>query len=114
MANALTFNRRQTLAMSVSWLAAGGVLAGCSPQAPTFKSTDITGAAFAQDLKLTDHTGQVRTMAEGITPTSYTMDHSAGKYVFDTNGAVRLFSSYGTEPAVIAEDILSLLKSMEG
>ena len=64
MANALTFNRRQTLAMSVSWLAAGGVLAGCSPQAPTFKSTDITGAAFAQDLKLTDHTGQVRTMAD--------------------------------------------------
>jgi protein SCO1/2 len=41
------------------------------------------------------------------------MDHSAGKYVFDTNGAVRLFSSYGTEPAVIAEDILALLKSMD-
>ncbi|MDI3512466.1 MAG: hypothetical protein PWQ61_3233 [Betaproteobacteria bacterium] len=205
MANALTFNRRQALAMSVSWLAAGGLLAGCSPQAPNFKSTDITGAAFGQDLKLTDHTGQVRTMAdfrgnavvvffgfthcpdvcptsmitlaevkrlmgdkgkqlqvlfitvdperdtlpllkaymtnfdpsflalrpepaelkavadsfkiyyrkaEGTTPTSYTMDHSAGKYVFDTNGAVRLFSSYGTEPAVIAEDILTLLKSM--
>ena len=51
--------------------------------------------------------------AEGSTPTSYTMDHSAGKYVFDTNGAVRLFSSYGTEPAVIAEDILALLKSMD-
>jgi len=42
------------------------------------------------------------------------MDHSAGKYVFDTNSAIRLFSSYGTEPAVIAEDILSLLNSMEG
>ncbi|MES2839470.1 MAG: SCO family protein [Pseudomonadota bacterium] len=51
--------------------------------------------------------------AEGTTPTSYTMDHSAGKYVFDTNGAVRLFMSYGTEPAVIAEDISTLLKSME-
>ena len=51
---------------------------------------------------------------EGATPTSYTMDHSAGKYVFDTAGAVRLFSSYGTEPSVIAEDILKLLKSMKG
>jgi protein SCO1 len=206
LANALPVNRRQALVISVSWLAAGGLLSGCSPQAPTFKSTDITGAAFAQGLKLTDHTGQVRTMAdfrgkavvvffgftqcpdvcptsmatlaevkrlmgdrgnqlqvlfitvdpgrdtlpllkeymtnfdpsflalrpepaelkavadsfkiyyrkvEGTTPTSYTMDHSAGKYVFDTNGAVRLFSSYGTEPAVIAEDILALLKSMD-
>jgi cytochrome oxidase Cu insertion factor (SCO1/SenC/PrrC family) len=51
--------------------------------------------------------------AEGSTPTSYTMDHSAGKYVFDTYGAVRLFSSYSTEPAVIAEVILTLLRSMK-
>jgi len=40
---------------------------------------------------------------EGATPTSYTMDHSAGKYIFDTNSAVRLFSAYGTEAGVIAE-----------
>lgn len=199
-------SRRKVLALSASWLATSGLLAGCSPQAPTFKSTDITGASFAQDFKLTDHTGQVRTMAdfrgkavvvffgftqcpdvcptsmttlaevkrlmgsrgeqlqvlfitvdpdrdtlpllkeymsnfdpsflalrpepaelkavadqfkitfrkvEGQTPTSYTMDHSAGKYVFDPNGAVRLYSSYGTEAAVLAEDILTLLKSME-
>ena len=58
------FNRRIVLALSASWLAAGGLLAGCSRQAPTFKSNDITGAPFAQDFKLTDHTGQVRTMAD--------------------------------------------------
>lgn len=207
MSPKLPFNRRKVLALSASWLAAGGLLAGCTPQKPTFKSADITGAAFAQDIKLTDHTGQVRTMADfrgkvvvvffgftqcpdvcptsmttlaevkrlmgdqgkqlqvlfitvdperdtlpllkeymsnfdpsflalrpepanlkavadsfkiyyrkvdGKTSTSYTMDHSAGKYVFDTNGAVRLLSSYGTEPTVLAEDILTLLKSMEG
>jgi protein SCO1/2 len=34
-------------------------------------------------------------------------------YVFDTNCAVRLFPSYGTEPAVIAEDSMTLLKSMD-
>ena len=50
---------------------------------------------------------------DGPTPTSYTMDHSAGKYIFDTEGAVRLFSSYGTATSVIAEDISKLLKSME-
>ena len=45
----------------------------------------------------------------GKTPTSYTMDHSAGKYIFDTMGKVRLFSSYGTEAKVIASDIKKLL-----
>lgn len=49
---------------------------------------------------------------EGRTPTSYTMDHSAGKYIFDTQGRIRLFSSYGTEAAVIAQDIKTLLKSV--
>lgn len=48
---------------------------------------------------------------EGKTPTSYTMDHSAGKYIFDTAGRVRLFSAYGTEASVIAADIETLLKS---
>lgn len=206
MAHARAFDRRQVLMLSAASVAAGGWLTGCSPQAPTFKSTDITGAAFAQGFKLTDHTGQVRTLADfrgkvvvvffgftqcpdvcptsmitlaevkrlmgdqgeklqvlfitvdperdtlpllkeymtnfdpsflalrpepaelkaladsfkityqkvqGTTPTSYTMDHSAGKYVFDPSGAVRLYSSYGTEPTVIAEDILSLLRSMD-
>lgn len=199
-------SRRRALAMATSMLAGGVWLAGCSPQAPTFKSTDITGATFAQGLKLTDHNGQLRTLTdfqgqvvvvffgftqcpdvcptsmltmaevkrlmgeqgkrlqvlfitvdperdtlpllkaymanfdptflalrpepaemkavadsfkvyyrkvEGATPTSYTMDHSAGKYIFDTNSAVRLFSAYGTEAGVIAEDILTLLKSMD-
>ena len=206
----ISFNyltRRSALACTATWLAAGTVLVGCSPQAPSFKSTDITGASFAQGLKLTDHTGRLRTLAdfrgkvvvvffgftqcpdvcptsmttlaevkrlmgdqgqhlqvlfitvdperdtppllnaymanfdptflalrpepqelkavaesfkihynkvEGPTPTSYTMDHSAGKYVFDTSGAVRLFSQYGTEPSVIAGDLLTLLKSMKG
>ncbi|MDZ7892774.1 MAG: SCO family protein [Rhodoferax sp.] len=47
----------------------------------------------------------------GSTPTSYTMDHSAGKYIFDTGGRVRLFSAYGTEAATIASDIKTLLNS---
>jgi protein SCO1/2 len=197
-------DRRRALSMGATFLVGGAWLAGCSPKAPSFKSTDITGVAFAQGLMLTDHNGQLRTLADfqgkvvvvffgftqcpdvcptsmltmaevkrlmgeqgkrlqvlfitvdperdtlpllkaymanfdpsflalrpeptelkavadsfkiyyrkvdGETPTAYTMDHSAGKYIFDTNGAVRLFSSYGTEAGVIAEDILTLLKS---
>ncbi len=47
---------------------------------------------------------------EGKTPTSYTMDHSAGSYVFDTKGKVRLFTRYGSGAAVLASDIALLLK----
>ena len=184
--------------------AAPAVLLACSPDQPAFKSTDVTGASFAQGLKLKDHHGNERsmqdfkgrivvvffgftqcpdvcptsmtTMAEvkrllgakgdllqvlfitvdperdtpallkeymasfdpgfialrpepeqvkrvaddfkiyfkkvpGSTPTSYTMDHSAGKYIFDTEGRVRLFSAYGTDAATIASDIRVLLSA---
>lgn len=194
--------RRTTLVASAAWIVTGAALSGCSPKGPTFESTDITGANFAKDLKLTDQTGQLRTLAdfrgkavvvffgftqcpdvcptsmttmaevkrllgdkgkqlqvifitvdperdtqtllksymtnfdptflalrpglselkavadsfkiyfrkvEGATPTAYTMDHSAGKYVFDTSGRVRLFSAYGTDAATIAADIKTLL-----
>ena len=47
---------------------------------------------------------------DGKTPTSYTMDHSAGSYVFDTQGNLRLFSRYGSGPQALAEDIRTLLK----
>lgn len=184
-----------------------GVMAfsGCSPEAISFKSTDVTGADFAKNLRLKDHFGKVRTMTDfkgkvvviffgftqcpdvcptsmttmaevkrllgekgnllqvvfitvdperdtqtilqgymqnfdptflalrpepdelkavaddfkiyfkkvdGRTQTSYSMDHSAGKYIFDTMGRIRLFSQYGAEAAVIAGDIRTLLKSL--
>lgn len=47
----------------------------------------------------------------GPTPTSYTMDHSAGKYIFDTQGRVRLFSPYGTDAATLTADIKTLLSA---
>ena len=47
---------------------------------------------------------------DGSTPTSYTMDHSAGSYVYDTTGQLRLFTRYGTGPKVLAADIAQLLK----
>ena len=47
---------------------------------------------------------------EGKTPTSYTMDHSAGSYTFDTQGRVRLFSRYGMGAQALAEDFKLLLK----
>jgi protein SCO1/2 len=47
---------------------------------------------------------------EGKTPTSYTMDHSAGSFVYDTKGKLRLYTRYGSGPKPLAADIALLLK----
>ena len=39
----------------------------------------------------------------------YTIDHSAGMYVFDKFGKIRLYLDYGQKPADIASDITKLL-----
>lgn len=187
-------------------LVAAVVLAGCQPsqQPPVFQATDITGATFARDFKLTDHHGQVRTLADfkgkvvaiffgythcpDVCPTTlsdfaqalkqlgplanqvqvifvtvdpqrdtptvlkqyvpafdpsflgmytdetslallakeyklvyqktsvkavddYLIDHSAGTYVYDANGRLRLLVSYGSIPDAIAQDLKTLLAS---
>ena len=47
---------------------------------------------------------------EGKTPGSYTLDHSAGSYVFDPQGRVRLYSRYGSGAPALAADLKLLLK----
>jgi protein SCO1/2 len=46
----------------------------------------------------------------GTTPGSYTLDHSAGSYIFDPQGRVRLYSRYGSGTAGLAADAQLLLK----
>ena len=47
---------------------------------------------------------------EGKTPGSYTVDHTAGSYVFDRNGKIRLFVRHGIGPEPIVHDLKQLLK----
>lgn len=47
---------------------------------------------------------------EGPTPTSYSMDHSAGSYVYDPQGKLRLYTRYGSGAALLAGDIKLLLQ----
>jgi protein SCO1/2 len=49
--------------------------------------------------------------SEGSTPTSYSMDHSAASYVYDTQGRLRLYARYGAGVAPMVADIKTLLKS---
>lgn len=48
--------------------------------------------------------------SEGQTSTSYTMDHSAGSYVFDPAGNVRLYARSGSGSEALASDVALLLK----
>ena len=179
-------------------------LAGCgpAPQPHTFQATDITGAPFARDFRLTDHNGKTRTLADfrgkvvaiffgythcpDVCPTTlsafaaalqqlgpqadrvqvlfvtvdpqrdtpellreyvpafnprflgmyadedtlralakeykvvyqktsvkaaddYLIDHSAGTYVYDPQGHLRLLMPYGSSPDAIAQDLKTLL-----
>lgn len=61
-------------------------------------------AALAKDFKV------FYKKVEGRTATSYTMDHSAGSYVFDTHGKLRLFTRYGSGVKALVGDIQQLFK----
>jgi protein SCO1 len=74
---------------------------------PTFLALTTTPeklAELAKDYKV------YYKKVPGKTPTSYTMDHSAGSYVYDTEGQLRLFTRYGTGAAALTQDIQQLLK----
>jgi protein SCO1 len=47
----------------------------------------------------------------GSTPGSYSMDHSAGTFIFDSQGRLRLFVSQGQGPELFAHDIRELLRT---
>ena len=197
-------NRRTLLALGAGMLMGCTVLTACTPEQPSFKGVDITGADYAKGFSLQDHNGQVRSLSdfagkvvvvffgytqcpdvcptsmqelaevkrllgvdgdklqgvfitldperdtpellkaymanfdpsfialrpnpeqlaavtkdfkiyykkvEGQTATSYTLDHSAGSYTFDTQGRVRLYNRYGSGAAALAADIAVLLKA---
>lgn len=45
----------------------------------------------------------------GASSSSYTMDHSAGSYVYDGQGQLRLFTRYGSGAPVLAADLALLM-----
>lgn len=48
--------------------------------------------------------------ADGKTPDSYFMEHTAASYVFDTQGRLRLYSRYGSGAQALADDLKLLLQ----
>ncbi|WP_192871664.1 SCO family protein [Variovorax sp. JS1663] len=62
-------------------------------------------AAVAKDYKV------YYKKVEGKTPTSYSMDHSAASFVYDTEGRLRLYARYGAGVPAMVSDVKALLKS---
>jgi protein SCO1 len=47
----------------------------------------------------------------GQTPGTYTVDHSAGTFIFDPSGKLRVYVGYGQGPEVFVHDIKELLRT---
>ena len=60
--------------------------------------------AIAKDFKI------YYKKVEGRTASSYSMDHSAGNYIYDTQGRLRLYNRYGSGAEGLTSDIRLLLK----
>jgi protein SCO1/2 len=74
-----------------------------SPDFVALRGSDEETRALARNFKV------YYAKVPGATAASYTMDHTAGSYVFDSRGRVRLFTRYGTGPETLKHDLQVLL-----
>lgn len=73
------------------------------PSFVALRGTPEQTAAIAKDFKI------FYKKVEGQTPQTYTLDHSAGSYVYDPAGRLRVYERYGSGPQVLVSDVRTLL-----
>jgi protein SCO1/2 len=73
------------------------------PSFVALRGTAEQTAAVAKEFKV------FYAKVPGKTEGSYTMDHTAGSYVYDTQGRLRLFVRYGSGAEALAADLKTLL-----
>lgn len=73
------------------------------PQMVALTGSPEQVAAVAKDFKV------FYKKVEGKQPGSYSVDHSAGQYVYDPAGKLRVYERYGAGPQVLAKDVGALL-----
>ncbi len=79
-------------------------MANFDPGFLALRGTPEQLAAVAKDFKV------YYKKVDGQTPTSYTMDHSAGSYVYDPQGRLRIYNRYGSGAPALLHDVQLLLK----
>jgi len=96
------------------------VFVSVDPQRDTPEVLKAYAQAFGDDVvALRGDAAQTKYVAQdfkvfyskvpGKTPDTYTIDHTAGTYVFDTQGRIRLFMRHGQPAAAIEADLKRLL-----
>ena len=78
-------------------------MAGFDPSFIALRGTPEQTQAAAKEFKV------FYAKVPGNEPGSYTMDHTAGSYVFDANGRIRLFEKYNIGAQALTADIKRLL-----
>lgn len=78
-------------------------MASFDPSFVALRGTLAETAAAAKEFKV------FYAKVPGKEPGSYTMDHTAGSFVIDPSGRVRLFERYGDGGEALSNDIKSLL-----
>ena len=98
-----------------------GVFVSIDPERDTPEALRAYVGAFSPDfIALRGSAEETRAIAKrfkvyyrkvpGQTDGSYTMDHTAGSYVFDTRGRIRLFTRYGSGTDALKHDLQLLLQ----
>ncbi len=80
-----------------------GYMALFDPSFVALRGTPEQLEATAKDFKV------FYKKVEGKTATSYTMEHSAASFVYDTQGRLRLYVRPGSGPKVLTDDLRLLL-----
>ena len=81
-------------------------MAGFDPSFVALRGTVDQTKAAAKEFKV------FFAKVPGRTEGAYTMDHTAGSYIFDSQGRVRLFVRYGTGIEPLTADLKTLLASV--
>jgi protein SCO1/2 len=80
-------------------------MANFGPDMVALRGDAAQTAAVAKDFKV------YYKRAEGKTPGSYFMEHTAASYVYDPQGRLRLYSRYGSGAQALADDLKLVLKA---
>lgn len=81
-------------------------MANFDPSFIALRPTPEQLATVAKDFKV------YYKKAEGKTPTSYTMDHTAASFIYDAQGRLRLYARYGGGAQALASDLKLLLNEV--
>ena len=78
-------------------------LASFDPSFVGLRGSEEQTSAAVKEFKV------FRAKVPGKTPETYTMDHTAASFIFDTEGRVRVYARYGAGAQPLADDIKLLL-----